>query len=285
MVAAVRVHKTGGPEVLTFEQIEVGAPGPGQVKLKQHACGVNYIDTYFRMGMYPSPVGMPFVAGNEGAGEVTAVGPGVTDLKVGDRVGYVAPLGGYSAERVLPADRAVKLPDKISYEQAAGMMLKGMTAQYLLRRTYNVKAGDTILVHAAAGGVGVLLCQWGRALGATVIGTVGSKEKAELAKANGAHHTILYRNEDFAAKVKEITAGKLCDVVYDGIGKTTFPASLDCIRPLGMFASFGSASGPIEAFNIKTCKRRARCLPTARRSTPMQPSARTCWQSPRICST
>jgi NADPH2:quinone reductase len=262
MVAAVRVHKTGGPEVLTYEQIEVGAPGPGQVKLKQHACGVNYIDTYFRMGMYPSPVGLPFVAGNEGAGEVIAVGPGVSDLKVGDRVGYVAPLGGYSAERLLQADRAVKLPDKITYEQAAGMMLKGMTAQYLLRRTFNVKPGNTILVHAAAGGVGVLLCQWGRALGATVIGTVGSPEKAELAKANGAHHTILYRNEDFAAKVKEITGGKLCDVVYDGIGKTTFPASLDCIRPLGMFASFGSASGPIEAFNINILQQKGSLFAT-----------------------
>src|SRR5471032_1687295 len=250
MVAAVRVHKHGGPEVLTLDDIEVPAPGQGQIRIKQHACGVNFIDTYFRMGMYPSPVGLPFVAGNEGAGEVIAVGPGVTDLKVGDRVGYVVPLGGYSAERLLPADRAVKLPDKISYEQAAGMMLKGMTAQYLLRRTFNVKAGNTILVHAAAGGVGVLLCQWGRALGATVIGTVGSPEKAELAKANGAHHTILYRNEDFAAKVKEITGGKLCDVVYDGIGKDTFPASLDCIRPLGMFVSFGSPSGAIEAFNI-----------------------------------
>ena len=250
MVAAVRVHKTGGPEVLTFEQIDIPAPGPGQIKLKQHACGVNYIDTYFRMGMYPSPVGLPFVSGNEGAGEVIAVGPGVTDIKVGDRVGYVVGLGGYAQERLMPADRAVKLPDAISYEQAAAMMLKGMTAQYLLRRTHNVKKGDTILVHAAAGGVGVILCQWGNALGATVIGTVGDEEKAKLAKANGAHHTILYRNEDFAAKVKEITGGKLCDVVYDGIGKTTFPASLDCLRPLGMFASFGSASGPIEAFNI-----------------------------------
>jgi NADPH2:quinone reductase len=250
MVAAVRVHKHGGPEVLTFEEIEIGAPGPGQIKLKQHAVGVNYIDTYFRMGMYPSPVGMPFVSGNEGAGEVIAVGPGVTDIKVGDRVGYVTALGGYAQERLMPADRAVKIPDAISYEQAAAMMLKGMTAQYLLRRTYNVKKGDTILVHAAAGGVGVILSQWGNALGATVIGTVGSEDKAKIAKANGTHHTILYRNEDFAAKVKEITGGKLCDVVYDGIGKTTFPASLDCIRPLGTFASFGSASGPIDAFNI-----------------------------------
>ena len=250
MVAAVRVHKHGGPEVLTYEQIEIGAPGQGQIKIKQHAVGVNFIDTYFRMGMYPSPAGMPFVSGNEGAGEVIAVGPGVTDLKVGDRVAYVVGLGGYSQERLLPADRAVKLPDSISYEQAAAMMLKGMTAQYLLRRTYAVKKGDTILVHAAAVGVGLILSQWGNALGATVIGTVGSEDKAKLAKANGAHHTILYRDEDFAAKVKEITGGALCNVVYDGIGKTTFPASLDCIRPLGTFASFGSASGQIEAFNI-----------------------------------
>jgi NADPH2:quinone reductase len=250
MVAAVRVHKTGGPEVLTFEQIDIPAPGQGQIKLKQHACGVNYIDTYFRMGMYPSPVGLPFTSGNEGAGEVIAVGPGVTDFKVGDRVGYVTALGGYAQERVMPADRAVKLPDGITYEQAAAMMLKGMTAQYLLRRTYIVKSGDTILVHAAAGGVGVILCQWGNALGATVIGTVGDEAKAKIAKDNGAHHTILYQKEDFAEKVKEITGGKLCNVVYDGIGKTTFPKSLDCIAPLGTFASFGSASGQIEAFNI-----------------------------------
>ena len=250
MVAAVRVHKTGGPEVLTFEDIEVPAPGQGQVKIKQHACGVNFIDCYFRMGLYPSPVGMPFVAGNEGAGEVTAVGPGVTDLKVGDRVAYVVPLGGYAAERLLPADRSVKIPDKITYEQAAGMMLKGMTAQYLLNRTFKVGKGMTVLMHAAAGGVGLILCQWAKHLGATVIGTVGSKDKAALAKANGCDHTILYRDEDFVAKVKEITGGKLCDVVYDGIGKTTFPASLDCIRPLGYFVSFGSASGQIEAFNI-----------------------------------
>ena len=250
MVAAVRVHKTGGPEVLTFEQIDIPAPGQGQIKLKQHACGVNYIDTYFRMGMYPSPVGLPFTSGNEGAGEVIAVGPGVTDIKVGDRIGYVVALGGYAQERVMPADRAVKLPDGITYEQAAALMLKGMTAQYLLRRTYNVKKGDTILVHAAAGGVGVILCQWGNALGATVIGTVGDEAKAKVAKDNGAHHTILYNKEDFAEKVKEITGGKLCNVVYDGIGKTTFPKSLDCIAPLGTFASFGSASGQIEAFNI-----------------------------------
>lgn len=250
MVAAVRVHKHGGPEVLTFEDVEIGAPGQGQIRIKQHACGVNYIDTYFRMGMYPSPVGMPFVAGNEGAGEVTAVGSGVTDLKVGDRVAYVVALGGYAAERLLPADRAVKLPDNISYEQAAGMMLKGMTAQYLLNRTFKVGKETTLLMHAAAGGVGQILCQWANHLGATVIGTVGSKEKGEIARKNGCHHVIYYRDEDFVARVKDITGGKLCDVVYDGIGKTTFPASLDCIRPLGMFVSFGSASGQIDAFNI-----------------------------------
>jgi len=250
MVAAVRVHKTGGPEVLQLDNIEVGAPGQGQIKIKQHAIGVNFIDTYFRMGAYPSPVGMPFVAGNEGAGEVTAVGPGVTDIKVGDRIGYVAPLGGYSEERLLPADRAVKLPDNITYEQAAGMMLKGMTVQYLLNRTYKVGKGTICLIHAAAGGVGLIACQWANHLGATVIGTVGSKEKGELAKKNGAHHIIYYRDEDFVAKVKEITSGKLCDVVYDGIGKTTFPASLDCLRPMGYFVSFGAASGQIEAFNI-----------------------------------
>jgi NADPH2:quinone reductase len=250
MVAAVRVHKHGGPEVLTYEQIEIGAPGPGQIKLKQHAAGVNYIDTYFRMGMYPAPAGLPFVSGNEGAGEVIAVGSGVTDLKVGDRVAYVVALGAYAEERLMAADRAVKIPDNITYEQAAAMMLKGMTAEYLLRRTYKVQKGDNILVHAAAGGVGLILCQWGKALGANVIGTVGTEDKGKLAQANGCDHIIYYRKEDFAARVKEITKGELCAVVYDGIGKTTFPASLDCLRPLGMFASFGSASGQVEAFNI-----------------------------------
>jgi NADPH2:quinone reductase len=250
MVAAVRVHKHGGPEVLTLDDIEVPAPGQGQIKIKQSACGVNFIDTYFRVGMYPSPVGMPFVSGNEGAGQVTAVGPGVTDIKVGDRVAYVVGPSTYAAEVLIPAERAVKLPDQISFEQAAGMMLKGMTAQYLLRRTFKVEKGMNVLIHAAAGGVGSILCQWANHLGTNVIGTVGSKDKAALAKANGAHHTILYREEDFVAKVKEITGGSLCAVVYDGIGKATFPASLECLKLLGMFASYGSASGQIEAFNI-----------------------------------
>jgi NADPH2:quinone reductase len=261
MVAAVRVHKPGGPEVLTYEDIEVGAPGPGQLRVKQHAAGVNFIDVYFRNGMYPSPVGLPFVVGNEGAGEVVAVGPGVTDFKVGDRIAYVA-LGGYAAERLLAADRAVKLPAGISYEQAAAMMLKGMTVEYLLRRTFKVGNGTTVLVHAAAGGVGLILCQWANHLGANVIGTVGSKDKAALAKANGCHHTILYRDEDFVARVKEITGGKLCDVVYDSIGKTTFPASLDCIRPLGMFVSFGASSGPIEAFPINILQQKGSLFAT-----------------------
>jgi NADPH:quinone reductase len=249
MVAAVRVHKTGGPEVLTYEEIDIPAPGQGQLRVKQRACGINYIDTYFRSGLYPAP-SMPFVAGNEGAGDVVAVGPGVTDFKVGDRVAYVAALGGYAAERLLPAERAVKLPDSISYDQGAGMMLKGMTVQYLLRRTFKVEKGHNILIHAAAGGIGLIACQWANSLGANVIGTVGSKEKAALAKANGCHHTILYGEEDFVAKVKDITGGKLCEVVYDGVGAATYPASLDCIKPLGMFVSFGNASGPITNFNL-----------------------------------
>jgi NADPH:quinone reductase len=249
MVAAVRVHKTGGPEVLTYEDVDVPAPAAGQLRLKQHASGVNFIDTYFRSGLYPAP-SMPFVSGNEGAGEVTALGSGVTDFKVGDRVGYVAPLGAYSAERVLQADRAVKIPDSISYEEAAGMMLKGMTAEYLVQRTFKVQKGHNVLIHAAAGGVGLILGQWANHVGANVIGTVGSKEKADLAKANGYHHTILYRDEDFVERVKEITKGAMCEVVYDGVGNDTFPKSLDCLKPLGMFVSFGSASGPIKAFDI-----------------------------------
>src|SRR5947208_526694 len=250
MVAAVRVHKHGGPEALTYEEVEVPAPGPGQARVKNHACGLNFIDTYFRSGLYPSPTGMPFIAGNEGAGEVVAVGPGVTEVKVGDRVGYTSALGSYAAERIMPADRLVKLPDAISYEQAAGMMLKGMTVEYLLHRTFKLQKGMNVLIHAAAGGIALIACQWANYIGANVIGTVGSKDEAELAKRNGGKQHILDRDEDFPAKVKEITGGKLCDVAYDGVGKATFPATLDCIKPLGMFVSFGNASGSIEAFNI-----------------------------------
>jgi len=233
---------------MKYEDVEVGAPGQGQIRVRIHACGLNYIDTYFRSGLYPPPA-VPFVLGNEGAGEVTAIGPAVTDFKVGDRVAWVM-IGSYAAERLLPADRAVKLPANISYEQAAAMMLKGMTAQYLLRRTHKVQKGENVLIHAAAGGVGLIACQWANHLGANVIGTVGSKQKAELAKAHGCHHVILYNEEDFVARVKEITKGELCAVVYDGVGKATFPGSLDCLRPLGLFVSFGNASGPIEAFNL-----------------------------------
>ena len=250
MVAAVRVHKAGGPEVLKFEDVDLPAPGPGQIRVKQGAIGINYIDTYFRAGAYPPPNGYPFILGNEGSGDVVAVGPGVTDFKVGDRVAAVFAHGGYATERLVPVDRAVKVPDNISHEQAAGMMLKGMTAEYLLRRTFKVEKGQTILVHAAAGGVGLILCQWGKHLGATVIGTVGSKDKAALAKANGADHTILYKDEDFVAKVKDITGGKMCDVVYDSVGKDTFPASLDCLKPRGLFVTFGQSSGPIPPVSL-----------------------------------
>jgi NADPH2:quinone reductase len=249
MPKAIQIHQYGGPEVMSYEDVQVGDPGPGEVRLRHKAIGVNYIDTYFRSGMYPAGA-LPFVLGNEGAGEVIAVGEGVTDLKRGDRVAYVMPLGGYSEERIAPANALVKLPDNIADETAAAMMLKGMTSQYLLHRTYKVKAGDTILFHAAAGGVGLIACRWAKHLGATVIGTAGSDEKAKLAKDNGCDHVILYQKEDFVARVKEITKGERCDVVYDGVGKATFPASLDCLKPFGMFVSFGSASGPIDAFNI-----------------------------------
>ena len=249
MPRAVVIHEFGGPDVMTIVDVPALRPGAGEVLLRGHAAGVNYIDTYFRTGVYRPP-SMPFILGNEIAGEVAAVGKGVKAFKEGDRVAFVGTLGCYAEERVVPADRLVKLPKAISYETAAAMMLKGLTAQYLLRQTFKVKAGDTILVHAAAGGVGLILCQWARALGATVIGTAGSPDKAALAKKAGAKHVILYRDEDFAARVREITKGKLCDVVYDGIGKTTFPASLDCLKPRGLLASFGSASGSIETFDL-----------------------------------
>ncbi len=249
MVKAIRVHKVGGPEVLSYEDITLPQPGPGEVLVRNRAIGLNFIDTYFRTGLYPAPQ-MPFVPGNEGAGEVLAVGANVAEFRPGDRVAYVATLGSYADERIVAVNSVVALPEAVSFEAAASMMLKGMTAEYLLHRTHKVAPGDTILVHAAAGGTGLILCQWGRALGATVIGTVGSQEKAELAKAHGAHHTILYREEDFVARVKEITGGKLCDVVYDGVGKDTFVKSLDTLRPFGLLAGFGNASGAVEPFNL-----------------------------------
>ncbi len=245
---AIRIHETGGPEVLKIDEVDLPPPGKGEVRVRHHAIGVNFIDTYHRTGFYPMP--LPFIPGGEGAGEVVEVGPGVKDFKPGDRVAYAGPPGGYAEERNIAASVLVKLPRGIAYDTAAAMMLKGLTAQYLLRQTYRVKEGDWILVHAAAGGVGQILCQWGRALGAKVIGTVGSAEKAKVAKKAGANHTILYREEDFAKRVEEITKGQKCVVVYDGVGKATFPASLDCLRPFGMFVSFGSASGGVEAFEL-----------------------------------
>jgi NADPH:quinone reductase len=248
MIKAVRVHEIGPPEVMRIEEIELPAPKPGEVLVRNHAIGLNYIDVYFRSGTYSAP--LPFIPGNEATGEIVEIGKGVKGFKVGDRVAYVASLGSYAEARIVDAGRLVALPKSISYETGAAILLKGLTAQYLLRQTFKVKKGDRILVHAAAGGTGLILCQWGRALGAHVIGTVGSSEKAKLAKKAGAEDVILYQEEDFAARVRDITKGKLCDAVYDGVGKATFPASLDCLRPRGPFVSFGSASGPIEAFNI-----------------------------------
>lgn len=249
MAKAIHAVKAGGPEVLTWTDVEVGEPGPGQVRIKHTAIGVNYIDVYMRSGLYATPT--PFAPGNEAAGIVEAIGADVTDLKVGDRVCYViAGGGGYQEKRIAPADRVVKLPNGISDKQAAAMMLKGMTVQYLLRRTYKVQPGDTILFHAAAGGVGLIACQWAKHLGATTIGTVGSAEKAALAKANGCHHTILYRETDFVPVVKTLTNNMGVPVVYDSVGKDTLLKSLDCLAPLGMLVTFGQSSGPADPLNL-----------------------------------
>ncbi|MCP5151268.1 MAG: quinone oxidoreductase [Chromatiales bacterium] len=249
MTQAIQVHQVGGPEVMKWESVQVGAPGPGQVRIRQSAVGLNYIDVYFRTGLYPAPQ-MPFVPGMEGAGTVEAVGDGVTELAVGDRVAYAGVLGGYAQERLIAADRLVKLPAGVDERTAAAMMLQGMTVEYLLRRTYEVKKGDTILIHAAAGGVGLIACQWAKHLGATVIGTVGSDEKAELARAHGCDHTIVYTRENFTDRVKAITAGKGVPVVYDSIGKDTFVGSLDCLRPRGLLVSFGNASGKVDGVDL-----------------------------------
>ncbi|MGD9509053.1 MAG: quinone oxidoreductase [Geminicoccaceae bacterium] len=249
MAHRISVKRNGGPEVLEYESYEVAEPGPGEALVRHAAIGLNYIDVYHRSGMYPGT--LPLTPGMEGAGTIEAVGPGVTDLRPGQRVAYASsPVGAYADLRVIPAAVLVPLPDAISFETAAAMMLKGMTAQYLLRQTYPVKSGDTILFHAAAGGVGLIVGQWAKHLGATVIGTVGSPEKAELARSHGYDHVIDYRREDFVARVREITRGEGVPVVYDGVGKDTFLRSLDCLRPLGMGVSFGSASGPVENFNL-----------------------------------
>ena len=249
MPHAIRFHEAGGPEVLRWEEVALPAPQPNEATVRQHAAGLNFVDIYYRTGLYPAP--LPSAIGLEGAGVVTAVGAAVTDLKAGDRVAYAGgPLGAYAEARNIPADRLVKLPESISFETGAAMMLQGLTAQYLLRRTYRVQPGDTILIHAAAGGVGLIVCQWAKALGATVIGTVGSDDKAALARAHGCDHPIVYTRENFVERVKEITGGKGLPVVYDSIGKDTFTGSLNCLRPLGMMVSFGSASGPVPPFDI-----------------------------------
>ena len=249
MTHAIRVHEHGGPEVLKWERIEVGDPGPGEVKIRQTAIGLNFIDVYHRTGVYPQP-SLPFIPGSEGAGVVTAVGLGVRDLKVGRHVAYAGVTGAYAEQRLVPADRVVKIPKGITDEIAASIMLKGMTAQYLLRRTYEVGGGTTLLFHAAAGGVGLIACQWAASLGATVIGTVGSAGKALIARAHGCDYVINSRKEDFVAKVKDCTKSEGVDVVYDSVGKDTFPGSLDCLKPLGMWVSFGQSSGPVPEFNI-----------------------------------
>ena len=247
MTHAIRIHETGGPEVLKWEDVKVGEPGPGQVKLRQEAAGLNYIDVYHRTGLYPQP--LPFIPGVEGAGVVEAVGRDVTGLQAGDRAAYAGPIGGYAEERLIAADRLVRLPDSISTDQAAAMMLQGMTAHMLLRSVHRVQPGETILIHAAAGGVGLIVCQWAKALGATVIGTVGSDEKAELARVHGCDHPIVYTRQDFAAEVERITGGSKLPVVYDSVGKDTFLRSLDCLRPRGLMVSFGNASGPVDPFS------------------------------------
>ena len=245
MSKAIRIHGTGGPEVLTWEDVEIGNPGPGQVLLKQTACGLNYIDVYGRSGLYP--VGeLPATLGMEAAGIVEAIGEGVTDLAVGDRVAYPMTLGAYAEKRLIEAEKLVRLPASITDRTAAAMMLKGLTAHYLLFRTYPVKPGDAILVYAAAGGVGLILCQWANLLGATVIGCVGSDDKAALAQANGCHHTILYREENIAERVRDLTDGVGAAAAYDSVGKATFEASLNSLRPFGVLATYGNASGPVD---------------------------------------
>jgi NADPH:quinone reductase len=250
MAHAIRIHANGGPEVLKWEAVEVGEPGTGEVRLRQTAVGLNYIDVYHRSGLYKL-ASFPAVIGMEGAGVVEAVGPGVSDLEVGDRVAYAGVLGAYADVRLVPADRLVKLPDSLDDVTAASMMLQGMTARYLLRETYRCTPETVLLFHAAAGGVGLIVCQWAKAIGATMIGTVGSDEKAQLATAAGCTHVINYRTEDYVKRVREITQGVGCDVVYDGVGKDTFPSSLDCLRPKGLWVSFGNASGAVPPFDLQ----------------------------------
>ncbi len=254
MTRAIRIHGYGGPDVLSWDEVTVGNPGPGQVRLRQRACGLNFIDTYQRTGLYKLPSPLPAVLGMEGAGDVTVVGAGVADVKVGDRVAYGDQLGGYAEERLVAADRLVSLPDSINYETAAAMMLQGMTVRYLFRETFRAGPETVMLFHAAAGGIGLIACQWARALGATLIGTVSSDDKARLALANGATHVINYKTENFVEQLKDITGGKLCDVVYDSVGQDTFPGSLDCLKHKGLWVSYGNASGPVPPFEMTALK-------------------------------
>lgn len=262
MSKAIKVHAHGGPETLSYEDDDPDRPGPGQALVRHTAIGLNFLDTYYRSGLYPAPNGLPLIPGSEAAGTVVEAGEGVDWLKPGDRIAYVAPLGAYAEQRVIAADRLVKVPDGVTDEQAAAMLLKGMTAEYLLRRTFKVKPGDTILCHAAAGGVGLILGQWAKHLGATTIGTAGSAEKVRLAAAHGFDHVINYRELDFVAEVKRITGGRLCDVVYDSVGVDTFMGSLDCIRPMGMFVCFGQSSGPIPPFDLSILARKGSLFAT-----------------------
>jgi NADPH2:quinone reductase len=248
MSKAICFSEFGGPDVLRWIDIDVPEPGPGEVRIRHHAIGVNFVDVYQRAGLYKVP--LPAVAGNEGAGVVEAVGEGVTSVRTGDRVAYAGRLGAYCEARIIPADRLCLIPDQVSYEQAAAMMLKGLTVQYLIRQTYRVQAGDTVLFHAAAGGVGTIACQWLKALGARVIGTAGSAEKCDLARKNGADFCINYRSENIVERVREITSGEGVPVVYDGVGKDTFELSLRCLRPYGLMVSFGSASGPVPPVDL-----------------------------------
>ncbi|MES2153015.1 MAG: quinone oxidoreductase [Pseudomonadota bacterium] len=249
MSKAIRMQHTGGPEVMEWVEVELGAPGPGEARVRHAACGVNFIDVYFRTGLYPQP--LPAGLGMEGAGVVEAVGEGVTEVQVGDRVAYAGrPNGAYAEVRNMPAAILLRLPDAISFETGAAMMLQGLTVQYLFNLTTQLKAGDTILFHAAAGGVGLIAAQWARAMGVNMIGTVGSEAKAELARAHGCAHVINYNTENFVERVAEITDGKKVSVVYDSIGKDTFTGSLDCLRPLGLMVSFGNASGPVPPFTL-----------------------------------
>jgi NADPH2:quinone reductase len=262
MVKAIVIREHGGPEVMKWEDVEVGEPGPGEARVRHEAIGLNFVDVYFRTGLYKPPAGLPYIPGNEGAGTVVAVGSGVANVKVGDRVSYNGPTGSYCEERVMPADRLINVPREIDAKTAAAMTLKGLTAQFLLRQTFPVKKEHTILFHAAAGGVGSIACQWAHHIGATVIGTVGSQEKAKRARELGCDHVINYSSENFVERVAEITGGRKCDVVYDSVGRDTFPGSLDCLKQRGLWVLFGQSSGTIQNFEMNMLQQKGSLFAT-----------------------